>query len=73
MQMYCIKISKTNLALITLWNNGVTPKIEKKETYFIFDATWHSDFVPIILTTRECFNTYEIKKLNPLLLAVKPY
>ena len=70
--LYAIKISKSNLAFITMLNNGVTPKIEKKETYFIFDGTWNTDFVPQIIEARECWrNRYEIRGNSPMLLAVK--
>lgn len=71
MKLYALEIRKTDLALITLLNNGVTPKIEKTKTYFIFDAEANSEMVPVILTKRQCFNTYDIKSLCPLLLAVK--
>ena len=71
MNLYAIKIKKSDLALITMLNNGVTPKVEKKETYFIFDATWKTDFIPQIIETRECWNKYEIKGNSPLLLKVK--
>jgi len=72
MQLYALEIRKSDLALITLLNNGVTPKIEKTKTYFIFDATWDSEFVPQILTKRKCFQTFDIKAISPLVLAVKP-
>ena len=71
MQLYTLKVRKTDLALITLLNSGVPPKVEKKETYFVFDATRNSDFVPQILTKREMYNTYTIKGTSPLLLALK--
>lgn len=73
MLLYAIEIRKSNLALITLLNSGVTPEIEKKSTYFLFDATWNTDFVPQILDSRECWNTYEIKNTNPMMFAVKKY
>lgn len=70
MKLYAIKIRKTDLALITLLNGGVTPEIEKKSTYFIFDATWNTDYVPQIITQRELLS-YEISNLSPLFLSIK--
>lgn len=71
MQLYALKIRKSDLALITLLNGGVTPKIEKRNNYFLFDATWNSDFVPQILTEREFMSNYEFKQNSPLVLSIK--
>lgn len=71
MKLYALKIRKSDLALITLLNNGVTPKIEKKETLFIFDAEENSDYVPQIITRREFMQTCDIMKRSPLLLSIK--
>lgn len=71
MKLYALKIRKSDLALIALLNGGVTPKIEKKTTYFIFDATWNSDYVPQIITERTFNQTCDIVNNSPLLLAIK--
>lgn len=69
MKLYAIKIRKSDLELITLLNGGVTPAVEKKPTYFIFDATWK---VPNkIVTEREFLANYEISSRSPLMLALK--
>ncbi len=71
MKLYALEIKKSDLALITLLNNGVTPKVEKVKTYFIFDATWNTDYVPQIITRREFMQTYDIYSNSPLLLRLK--
>ena len=71
MKLYAIKIRKSDLELITLLNGGVTPAVEKKPTYFIFDATWNSDVPNEIVTEREFYNRFEIKTNGPLLLSLK--
>ena len=43
MELYAIEITKEHLALITLLNQGVTPKIQDEATYFVFDAEWNSE------------------------------
>jgi hypothetical protein len=60
MELYAIKIQKSHLALITLLNGGVTPKVEKQPSYFIFDATWNSDVPNEIVTAREFLQRFEI-------------
>lgn len=72
MQLYAIKIRKSDLALITLLNAGVTPKVEKTETYFVFDATWNSEVPNQIVTHRKFLTTYDLKGIQPMLLACKP-
>ncbi len=67
MKLYAILIRKSDLELIALLNNGVTPKVEKEKTYFIFDATWNSEFVPMIVTELEFYNTYDISRRTLLL------
>lgn len=69
--LYAIKVRKADLALIALLNSGVTPKVEKKSTYFIFDATWNSYFVPQIITEQALAKTYDFKTVAPILLALK--
>ncbi len=71
MKLYALQIRKSDLELIALLNNGVTPKVEKKKTFFIFDATWNSEFVPEIVTELGLMNTCAISNHNPLLLALK--
>lgn len=71
MQLYALKLRKSDLALITLLNGGVTPKIEKRNNYFLFDDAWNSDFIPQILTEREFLSNYEFKQNSPLLLSIK--
>lgn len=69
MKLYALKIRKTDIALITLLNSGVTPEIEKKNTYFVFDATWNTDVPNKIISERE-FLKYNISMLSPILLSV---
>lgn len=69
MNLYAIKIRKTDLKLITLLNSGVTPKIEKKTTYFVFDAMWNTNVPNQIVTEQELFN-WNIKGIQPTLLAM---
>lgn len=57
MELYAIKIRKTDLALITLLNSGVTPLIESKPTYFVFDAAWNSEVPNQIVTETELINS----------------
>jgi hypothetical protein len=71
MKLYALKIRKSDLALITLLNNGVTPEVEKTKTYFLFDATWNTDYVPQIITERTFLQTCDIMKISPLLLSIK--
>lgn len=71
MKLYAIQIQKSHLELITLLNQGVTPQIEKKKTYFIFDATWNSDVPSEIVTEREFHDRFEISSRSPLLLSLK--
>lgn len=71
MELYAIQIQKSHLALITLLNGGVTPKVEKKTTYFIFDATWNSDVPNEIVTEREFLQRFEISSRTPLLFKLK--
>jgi hypothetical protein len=71
MKLYAIKIRKSDLALIALLNNGVTPKIEKTKTYFIFDSAENSEYVPQIITERKFLQTCDIMNTSPLLLAIK--
>jgi hypothetical protein len=73
MKLYALKIRKSDLGLITLLNGGVEPKVEKKESYFIFDATWNSDVPNVIVSNREFLQTYDIMKSSPLVLTVKEY
>jgi hypothetical protein len=73
MKLYALKIRKSNLGLITLLNGGVEPKVEKKESYFIFDATSNSDVPNVIVSGREFLQTYDIMSRSPLLLSVKQY
>jgi hypothetical protein len=53
MKLYAILITKFDIDLITFLNEGVTPEIEEKPTYFIFDATWNSDVPNEIVTEDE--------------------
>lgn len=71
MNLYALKIRKSDLALITLLNNGVTPKVEKIETYFIFDTAAGSDYIPQILSKRTFLQTCDIVKSSPLMLRIK--
>jgi len=61
-KLYAIEIVKRNFPLIGLLNNGVIPEIEKKKTYFIFDATWESEVANEIMTEKQLLKTYDIGK-----------
>lgn len=71
MQLYALKIRKSDLALLTLLNGGVTPAVEKTPTYLVFDATWNSDVPNEIVTQRELDKRFEIKLNGPFLMALK--
>lgn len=68
--LHAIEITKKSAPIIALLNNGVVPETEKKSTYFIFDATWNSDFVPEIITQRDLANTYDLGKC-PFIVSLK--
>jgi hypothetical protein len=53
MHRYAILIQEDDLWLITLLNQGVTPAIEPKPTYFVFDAMWNSDVPSEIVSEAE--------------------
>jgi hypothetical protein len=53
MHRYAILIQAKDLDLITLLNRGVTPAIEEKPTYFVFDATWNTTLLNQIVTEEE--------------------
>lgn len=72
MELYAIKITKSNLVLCALLNAGVVPKLEKKPTWLIFDATWNSDVPNEIITERELYNRFDIRAHSPLVLRIKP-
>lgn len=59
LNLYAIEIQEKDLALITLLNQGVTPSIEEKTTWFIFDATWNSEFPNGIISEEAFLETYE--------------
>jgi len=69
-ELYAIEIKKNSLALVTLLNQGVTPPIEKKKTYFIFDATWNSEVPNEIVTEKELL-THPFYQNSPLILKLK--
>lgn len=71
MELYAIQIRKTDLPLITLLNSGVTPEIETKKTYFVFDATWNSEVPNEIVTERELDKRFEVSARSPMLLKLK--
>lgn len=71
MKLYAIAIKPRALPLIALLNNGVTPEIEKKPTYFIFDADPDTEFVPQIITLREFIRDHDIYAHSPSVLALK--
>lgn len=69
-KLYALKIRKTDLALITLLNDGVAPPLTPK-TYLVFQVASNGKTVwTKILTERELY-VYEISNLSPLLLALK--
>jgi hypothetical protein len=53
MHRYAILIQAKDLDLITLLNQGVTPAIEAKPTYFVFDAEWNTEVPNEIVTEEE--------------------
>lgn len=53
MHRYAILIQPKDLDLITLLNQGVTPAIEPKATYFVFDAMWNSEVPNEIVSEEE--------------------
>lgn len=53
MDLYAIEILRQDLPLITLLNQGVTPQIEAKPTWFVFDATWNSEVPNQIVSEEE--------------------
>lgn len=69
MKLYALKIRKSDLELLTILNGGVTPKIEKKTTYLVFDVT---NTVPNRIVTQNEFNRmdHDIKETSPLLFAL---
>lgn len=71
MKFYAIEINRASAPIIALLNNGVEPATEKKKTFFIFDATWNSDFVPEILTMRDLADRFSIKSGAPLVMSLK--
>ena len=68
-QHYALKIRKSDLALLTLLNGGVTPKIEKTTTYLIIcpDDSGPNE----IVTQRELDQRFEVKSNSPMLFALK--
>lgn len=72
MNLYALKIRKSDIELLTLLNQGVTPKVEKnKTTYLVFDATWNSEVPNKIVTERELDQMHEVKMHGPMLFALK--
>lgn len=70
--MFAIEITRQSVDIIRLLNNGVAPLLErKKKTYFVFDATWNSDFVPEILIFKDLANRFDIKSVSPFVLCLK--
>lgn len=71
MHIYALKIRKTDLALITMLNDGVEPLIQR-DTYYVFEV--EDDGTPgyaKILSQREMLRTYDIRGTSPLLLKLK--
>lgn len=71
MKQYAIKIRKSDLALITFLNGGVTPEVQKTPTYLIFSADGSSESSSKVVTERELYDHYEISSRSPLVLALK--
>lgn len=70
-ESYAVQIRKSNLALITLLNDGVEPAIEKQKTYYVFTIDGPHDVTSTIVTERELMNTREIGANSPLFLKLK--
>lgn len=73
MPLYALEVRKVDLELIALLNAGVTPEVEKRPTYFIFDSAWNSDVPNQIVTKREFLQNYDIsgRPQSPMVLRLK--
>lgn len=71
MAQYAIKIRKSDLDLLTLLNNGVTPEIESTTTYLIIDSDPVNAVPNEIVTEREFLQRFNISSRSPLLLRLK--
>lgn len=56
MHLYAIQVQAKDLDLITLLNQGVSPALEAKPTYFVFDAEWNTEVPNEIVTEEELIN-----------------
>ena len=64
--MYALKIRKSDLGILTLLNNGVTPTVEKKTTYLIVNP----DGASVIVDEKQFDNQFasRISTAGPLLM-----
>lgn len=69
--MYALKIRKSDLALLTVLNGGVTPKVEKQTTYLLISIEDAENTTNKIVTERELYANHEFSAYNPLLLKLK--
>lgn len=69
-ESYAILIRKSNLALITLLNDGVVPTIKPK-TYLVFTLNGPNDVTTKIVTERELANGPEIGGNSPFIMKLK--
>lgn len=71
-KVYAIKIRKSDLALITMLNSGVTPLVQNNKTYYVFEVNedgtaGHAE----IISERELLSTRTIAGHSPFLFALK--
>ena len=69
--IYAIEIKKRDFELIAVLNGGVTPLIEKKKTFFVFEIEGGETVNPTIVTQKELANDYDIVGNSPLFLRLK--
>lgn len=71
MHTYALQIRKSDLALITMLNDGVTPLVQR-DTYYVFEIEENgTPGYAKIMSKREMFQTYDISKRSPLVLRLK--
>ena len=71
MELYAIRIRKSDLPLITILNGGVTPEIEKTPTYLVVKIEDSEHTHNEIVTERVFHQRFEISNRSPLLLKLK--
>lgn len=59
MKTYAIKIGKKHIGLLTTLNNGVAPKVEKKERYLLFTIDEDGTIVASDIVTKRMLLQYD--------------